>query len=401
MAISGISVSGAAAAAPAAVHPLTEGALQALVIRHFRDLIAPFYQRSQMLKRGEFLRAVSLKPSGIWYANRYAEALAALKETPIPVREAMKPASALHHSLREAGFFYKSMASAQFWENVPNPTTETGMSYATLRLKEGVSPSAAYRSFVGRLSFLDCAQIVDVSLAFALIEIYGEERFDAILSHFTPLVLGVLDEVPGSFNISKIFSASVPAVFPASLGESCPEWRTGQTYYLKNAPGYTERHPHGDVVGINLIYLGEGLFTGFGLNPEGVTLRQVASMFLEEYNAEPISPALVVPSAVAQAFGPPRMDLQFGPSVLQVTLEEARAAPFLRDILPEIEEAFARKDVRLTEEEFAAIDLYPREQRSFYIARFDLILRLATEPLESLSAICAAHRHAFAAGRSI
>lgn len=391
MAILGIS--GSTAAAPVAAPSLTDRDLQTLVIRHFRELIAPFYAKLQMMRAGDFLRAVSSKPSGIWYANEYAIALRALGKTPVPVRDRMVPASELLEFFREKGCFYKPMGPSQFWENVENAEQETGVSVITLRMKDGVSPAAAYRSFLSRLSFLDCSKTFELALIFALIEIMGTERFDLILNQFRPLTLGECSEVRGAIKIAGIFSEEIPIVNPPSLGETSPEWRVGQTYYLKNAQEYKKRHPHGEAAGMNLIYLGDGLFTGFGLDPEGVTLERVASMFFDEYNKEPIKADLLVPKKILKALEARRVELMIGGKRVRLTLEEVRAitaAPGredMRGILPQIERILAPRG-QLTRAEFNAQDLFVRDAASFSIARLDRVLSLAGAPLGQVPGRC-------------
>ena len=62
-----------------------EQELRASYTTHFQQLIDPFYQRVTLIKADKLLEAVSMKPSGIWYANTYAVALKLLGNTPIPV----------------------------------------------------------------------------------------------------------------------------------------------------------------------------------------------------------------------------------------------------------------------------------------------------------------------------
>jgi hypothetical protein len=167
----------------------------------------------------------------------------------------------------------------------------------------------------------------------------------------------------------------------------------GQTYYLKNAQGYKERHSHGEASGMNLIYLGDGLFTGFGLDPEGVTLERVASMLFDEYNKEPIKADLLVPKKILKALEVRRVELLIAGKRVQLTLEEVRAiaaAPGgedMRRVLPQVEKILA--PVRqLTRAEFDAQDLFVRDAVSFRIARLDRVLSLAGAPLDWVPARC-------------
>ena len=196
------------------------------------------------------------------------------------------------------------MASNTYWEPVKDPTNFTEKSFILLQLKRDVSPTEAYQSFSKQLSFLDCNAIRDVALALTLIDKYGKERFDRIIKQQKqPIQLGRFEHNP----IRILFTKEAPILQQRSLSDPTPKLPLSHPYFIRNAPDYIKKHLHGDAQALNLVYVGnnekqEPLFTGFGLNPKGLTLQEIAIHLLGEYNAPPLQASDLLGKTLEEAF---------------------------------------------------------------------------------------------------
>lgn len=279
--------------------------LEEIFVRKIQELIAPFFEKLALIKEGKDLEAVSIKPSGIWYPNVYAAALVRLGETPIPVRDKFLPASRVHRILLDQNAFYTPRGNPNFWETVPSPDALVGISPSMLQMKKDVRPSEAFQSFQQQLSFLDCNTIIGVARFLAILERFGTDRFDEIVTKWrdeAPIRLG--DNINPHF--IKIITKTQTSL--TSLSDPLPEFRVGQLFFMNNHPTYSKKHPHGESNGFNLICIREAhddsppLFTGFGLDPEGVTLENVAQTMLEDYNQTPIPTRTLLSKKFAEIF---------------------------------------------------------------------------------------------------
>jgi hypothetical protein len=262
-------------------------------IEIFQRLVRPFY-RAQSLPA---LEAVSIKPSGIWYANAYSAKLLELGDTPVPVKDKMIPASKIHSSLRERGFFYHLMAPSKYWSNLDHPPSLTGKHFTTLVMNKGVSAREAFESFEKQLSFLDCNLTVQVAIALVISEFLGKEIFDELALKMGEIRLGT---DPDKFLL--MFMKFVKFSPPSSLLDPLHSLVKSQQYYIRNTTMYTKKHIHGVAAGYHLIYMGNSKFMGLGLDPSGVTLAEIAKVLFEEYNADPIDEETIMPTGKGTDF---------------------------------------------------------------------------------------------------
>ena len=329
-----------------------EESLRTGFVETFQRTVAPYYQRVSLIEQGNPLGAVSMKPSGIWEATEYALALKQLGRTEIPINGTPTPARTLYDHLRKEQTFCHRLGSKTYWEAVPNPDSFTKKSFSLLQLKQNVSPAKAFKSFLEQLSFIDCDLIIDLSMVLFLIERFGEESFDRVVQshHKGPIQIGSLAHNP------------IRTLFLQAPSDSNPS--VGQCYYVENHSDYSTKHPHGPLQGFNLIYIGnnergELLFIGFGLNPKGLTLREVAQILLDGYNKEPITPSdLVEEENAAQFLSSLQMKITIGNETKTVYIRElqklaAQAHSQAVDILTNfLEKTTTLQTQKLTFEEF-------------------------------------------------
>lgn len=279
---------------------VTQERVQELFVHHFKEIITPCFE----LMTREYTGIVDeetrcLKP-GIFYNNDYAVAFRKVEGTityaGIPGGDPKK----IETMLRRNGYFYSAMGPKEFWERIRGDFIG-GWSYDSLIMKEGdFSPSKAVKALQQTTTFLDCAGVQILAEHLVLIDVWGEEGFDEIIRAQAPkrLQIGSCPN-PEAFDISTLVMDKIPRKYPSSITGRLPkDLIIGQTYYLANIPEYTKKHPDGCSMGMNLIYLGEGKFTGFGLNSEGMTLLEVAQSLRDDYNKPPIDPRLLLTDAV-------------------------------------------------------------------------------------------------------
>lgn len=314
---------------------ITDATLQKWVIEAFNNFNRPYYRK---IKMGDPFAALSEKPSGVWYGTQYATFLDAVGDREIPVRgTTTEKATTLSRQLREAGYFLAPRGPKDFWSNVNAPTGH-GIKYLSLIvIKEGVLPSDAYKALGTKLTILDCEQTVEAAITIAALRALGDERFNEVAKkeskgRFFAIGEGGREETIYC-RLVNVFTNRIALPPPLSFNLIPRELKPGHTYYLANHENYRIKHLFGSANGMNLIYLGENKFTGFGLNPEGVTLEEVALSLLEEYNAAPLRPDLIREEALKDHSAITYTFEAFG-RVLKCTLEQAR--DFARGISPPI-----------------------------------------------------------------
>ncbi len=280
-----------------------EATIRRLFLVNVRKCVRPYYERITLIKEGKLLEAISMKPSQIWYATTYLRALQALGDTRIPVGSTMPPAHVLLNSLRDRFLFAAPLGHKNYWENIPDELSPTGLDDIALRLKRGVSASAAFGSFFETLSFTECYMVPHrIALNLMLIDLLTPEKYDNLASTFSSRNLEYFFE-SDSTSCKLMETIEIPE--RASLADPDPEFKIGQIYYMRNHFQYRARHPHGDGIGINIVYIGKNsegvsIFTGLGLNPEGETLNEIAHFLLREFNEEPLTDNDVYPEALVK-----------------------------------------------------------------------------------------------------
>jgi hypothetical protein len=346
-----------------------EVSLTSIFVDKFIALSGSFYEKKSMIERGEIERAISQKPSGVWYSNDYARALMALGDTPVVInlRGDVIAASALYTSMKTNDFFYTFMASNQFWKVPPCESSFLSKKFNVLEMKRGVSPSDAYEKLASGLSFIDCASIIDVALGLAIIEKYGKSRFDEVMSFYNFRKVGNIHDrlLARCYATEEVERPSLPG-----LKFSTP-MPVGSVYFVSNHQDYTLKHPHGTSKGMNLVCVGsdeEGqpLFTGLGLNPRGVSLNEVATILISDFNEKPIEESVLLTKEGIESFHAAEeiINFQLGDTNYSVTFDKVKKmvagnikSPFEPSILRGLEEEINKRELRKAILSDAKIDL--------------------------------------------
>lgn len=269
-------------------------------VTKIQQIVAPCFQRLELMKQGRFEEAIRLQPMGIWYNNTFAYALKQLGDTSLDILGPTLPASRIHAMLLDKGCFYTSWANAQFWVRVPDETSHVGLHYTELSVNPKVKASDAIKVLIEKVSFIGCQHIHAIAVYLMMIDRMGNETFDSWAQY-------------QKLDLDLLFTTDFP-IFTQSAAE-LPSYRDrfrttflqGQTLYMNNHETYTVKHPHGMDRGMNLVFIdrredGEPLFTGMGLDPRGVTLEEVAEGLIRAYNQNPIEDETLLSSKAAEKY---------------------------------------------------------------------------------------------------
>jgi hypothetical protein len=333
--------------------------IRSIFLEKFTSITGSFYERKCMMEAGDFLGAVNSKPSGVWYSNDYAKALRALGDTPLVInaKGVEVKASLLAESFKAKDFFYTFMGSSQFWQVPSCEDTFIKKKVNVLQLKDGVPPADAYEKLASGLSFLDCNTVLDLALALALIEKFGKARFNRVCANLNHRFIGDITDL-----LHNRFYSNEPAVLPTlpDLLFSSP-MRPGDFYFVSNHELYEDKHPHGVTKGMNLVCVGnteerQPLFTGLGLPPHGVVLKEVAKMLLQEFNDDPIDPSLILSEEKIKTFHEQESRLKFSIEDKEITLtfseikELSSSSSFVKgSLIDQLHEAVLLKEEKTRE----------------------------------------------------
>jgi len=251
-----------------------------------QELVRPFFERMEMVAKGDAQTAINTKPSGIWYANDYAKALAAVGDGKVLVRGKEYPASGLLAKLKEIGAFYAIKAPGAYWENVSSddPRNAVGKEYMVLKMKDGVVPSEAMESFSENLSLIDCASTLRLAMTLTLMDVIGKKRFNALPEFEKPFFFGAQHE---RYNTSSLDRFMKPMKYSVKEGETVSP-PAGMSFYRAGPVEYDLKHLHGSGCGFALLSMGDGKFLGLGLDPDGETYDQIGEELLKEFNETPM-----------------------------------------------------------------------------------------------------------------
>jgi hypothetical protein len=137
-------------------------------------------------------------------------------------------------------------------------------------LVPGAKPSAAVREWTAGLTVADCASVGAASYYTAILEEAGEEKFDRYFASDGKHAL-VIGQFMKRLPLNQL-------VFEPNRSVSLEE---GDWYYFQNHPMYEKKHPAGLWSGENAVYLGDGMWGGFGVAPQ--TQEQLEKTLVARY----------------------------------------------------------------------------------------------------------------------
>lgn len=223
---------------------------------------------------------------GIWYGAEYAEAL-----------QSHKQSKRLDY-MRNKGHFLVGLFPKPFSQLLKNEQYPENLSCLKKKscaavVKPEYKASEALKSFENELAILDCGSTTQLAFYQALLEVWGEEKFNVIFdpSSSTPLTI-----TPQTGTDSPILPFMPLSAEPKKLEGK--EWAAGDILYFRNlstdsprksasTPPYHSKHPFGISPGQWVTCLSNQKVTGFGLQSGGYTQEEIKDVLCVEYNKEP------------------------------------------------------------------------------------------------------------------
>jgi hypothetical protein len=122
------------------------------------------------------------------------------------------------------------------------------------KIVPGAKPSAALAEFLKGLTVADCASVGSASYYQAILDDAGQEKFDRYFAA----------EGKRALVIGQFMERMPLNQFTFDTNREV-DLQKGDWYYFKNHPMYAKKHPAGLWSGENAIYMGDGLWGGFGV----------------------------------------------------------------------------------------------------------------------------------------
>ncbi len=216
----------------------------------------------------ETIKNINAKPKdahGIWYPDEYEQ------------------------YCKENGIEYKKeyitgYTNPEFWEQIGERET--------FMMKKGKKASNALQAFLNGLTLGDCGNMMVACQYAALLEVFGEEKFNLIFDpESNPIVISQM-MTGNPVQSSGYFFEFTPGAEEALIGTvGNRPIKKGDMCHIAGVSFYTLRHPTGTSAGENVICVGknekgEDLFYGFdgAFKDKPLTEREIRSLLLENYN---------------------------------------------------------------------------------------------------------------------
>jgi len=241
----------------------------------------------ELQKMNQNMQEVMARPTksnlqrGAYYSNQYYEALKQTNQKKI-IEE-----------FRERGDFFHGYSSQAHFTHLPGPTDTQKLPMA-YRIKPGIKSSDALRSYQNSLTFTDCGNACAIGMYHALLNVWGEEKFNRIFSSSskTPLVISTISP---SDSLRPLY---IPKTVPDK------RYRVGEIVHFSNIqPQYNRKHRQGEGAGFNVVCSDANpkhpKFVGFGLPVDGASPQQIEQLLLDEYNKIPLADKEILPSWLA------------------------------------------------------------------------------------------------------
>lgn len=262
---------------------LTQENVNTLFVHHIQRLSAPYHLKSTLIRTGHTCEAFKISPPGIWYTEDYAKALIQLNDTPIQVNEQYEKASAIYLKMRDKGIFLQSLyGPSDYWELIEDSTSRTGNNQNMIVMKAGKKPSEAIDALEKGLSFFECRTIYTLAILFVLKTIWGEKLFNDTIESFPRFFITTKQNE--ELLLKKLLIVTNFIIPKNDLPASIPP---GMFFYVPGVPTFSKKHRHSSYKGFNVISVKENTFTGFGLDPKGVSLKEIKTFLLNAYNSTP------------------------------------------------------------------------------------------------------------------
>lgn len=179
------------------------------------------------------------------------------------------------------GSFWHGFAASKSVKMVDDAALPTGKKIGCFVLENKAVPSSALEGLKKGLSLFGCGEVVQLSQYTGILEVLGQEKFDALFAYdsSTPFMIG--STLPNN-PISRLRR------YLMKENPQPSDFRIGDVVYISNAATYLAKHPTGHETGCNMLCIdnspGSLKFTGLGLSPKGNTIAEVENELLEAYN---------------------------------------------------------------------------------------------------------------------
>lgn len=184
------------------------------------------------------------------------------------------------HYAHNYKYNYEEHWQEEWEEGYADPEYFVRVEPMTWRLQEGKSASAAIKAWLRGPTIAECATSLVVSQLDALRGLLGDAAFDRKFGSTS----GADAEVKKLY-ISGNLGECIPEDWirgAGTTGDGTAALRKGAKYFFGNHSKYTLKHPEGVFQGENCIYLGDGLWMGFGVG--GHTTAEMYELMVDEYN---------------------------------------------------------------------------------------------------------------------
>lgn len=175
---------------------------------------------------------------------------------------------------------YEQHWQEEWEEGYADPEYFVRVKPMTWLLREGKSASAAIQAWLRGPTIAECATSLVVSQLDAIRGLLGDAKFDRKFGSTS----GAEPEVQRLY-ISGDLGECIPEDWIRGAGTTIhgtAVLRKGAKYFFGNHSKYTLKHPEGVFQGENCIYLGDGLWMGFGVG--GHTTEEMYQLMVDEYN---------------------------------------------------------------------------------------------------------------------
>lgn len=216
-----------------------------------------------------------LLKEGFWYTQDHYEALVKFKKTK---RQDLYVRS---------GNSFHGYAHPEFFEGIRDDAMPSKRKMCTFKAKADILPTVALAKLNGGLVIADCGTATSLSACLAVHDLIGPAKFNRI----QPFCLGDGMATPLFKHLYDCIDI-----------KSDKDLQPGDHCYFTNIEGYSTRHPFGYAAGFNVIYMGNGLFTGLlgeTEEIEGVTAEDLEKIMWEARNAEPAPKGFLRPDIEA------------------------------------------------------------------------------------------------------
>ena len=222
--------------------------------------------------KGNYKEKLSSLSKGIHYPVEYYNALKTHKQTTV-----------INFRKTRDHFFHGSLSNKHFSKD-DDANSPSGKGICTFKIEEKVMPNEALNAIFNNPSLLGCGEACQIAQYFAVQEMLGASKFNALFSKDseTPLQIGGQSTNPCG-KLRKYLMIK-------NVEQSPKQIQAGDHVFVSNDQRYLDKHVLGECQGFNLICIegstDEPKFTGLGIPAKGVTLKEMNEILIDGFNSD-------------------------------------------------------------------------------------------------------------------